>query len=102
MRGPADVLRGGTDLSFAGLAPLDVPAMAIAVHVADGPHALWLPRSDGRENSRVEDLVDVALLRLAAFGDVEAVRASWTTSWTRSGSITVAERLDGRCLMRDA
>ena len=85
---PPDVLRGGTDLSLAGLAPCDVPAMPIAVHVADRLHALSLPRSDGREYSRVEDLVDVVLLRQAAFGDVDVVRASWTTAWTRSGSTT--------------
>ena len=35
--GAADVLRGGIDLSFANLAPLHVPAISVAVHVAALP-----------------------------------------------------------------
>ena len=90
---PPDVLRGGIDLSFAGLAPLDVPAVSVAVHVAEKLHALSLPRSDGRENSRVKDLVDVVLLRLAAFDDVEAVRRAVAATFERRGTHELPARI---------
>lgn len=57
-----DVLRGGIDLAFAGLAPLEVHAIPVEVHLAEKLHALSRPRTQGRPNSRVKDLVDVMLL----------------------------------------
>jgi hypothetical protein len=53
--------RGGDDFfAFAGLPPLRVRVYAREVHVAEKLHAFTLPRS--RENSRVKDLPDIALL----------------------------------------
>lgn len=91
---PADVLRGGIDLTFAGLAPLHVPAVPIAVHVAEKLHALSFPRSDGRENSRVKDLVDVVLLRHAVSADLEGVRRAVAATFERRGTHELPERIE--------
>ena len=92
--GAPDVLRGGIDLGFAGLAPLDVPAVSVAVHAAEKLHALSFPRSDGRENSRVKDLVDVVLLRQATFADVEAVRLAVAATFARRATHELPERIE--------
>jgi hypothetical protein len=91
--GPPDVLRGGIDLSFAGLAPLGMPAVPIAVHVAEKLHALSFPRADGRANSRVKDLVDVVLLRQAAFADIEAVRRAVAATFARRATHELPPRI---------
>jgi len=92
--GAADVLRGGIDLGFAGLAPLDVPAVPVAVHVAEKLHALSHRRSDGRENSRSKDLIDVVLLRQHAFADVEAVRQAVVATFERRATHELPVRID--------
>lgn len=89
-----DVLRGGIDLGFAGLPPLDVPAVPVAVHVAEKLHALSFRWPDGRENSRVKDLVDVVLLRQAAFADVEAVRRAVAATFERRGTHELPKRIE--------
>jgi len=43
-----------------------------AVHMAEKLHALSMPRTDGRTNSRVKDLVDVVLLRSGSGRDRRA------------------------------
>lgn len=92
--GSPDVLRGGIDLSFADLAPLDVPAVSVAVHVAEKLHALSFPRTDGRENSRVKDLVDIVLLRDAAFADIEAVCRAVAATFERRGTHELPARVE--------
>ncbi len=92
--GPADVLRAGIDLTFAGLPPLEVPAIPVSVHVAEKLHALSYPRVDGRENSRVKDLIDVVLLRNAALADVVAVRHAVAATFERRGTHELPERID--------
>jgi hypothetical protein len=92
--GAPDVLRGGIDLGFAGLAPLDVPAVPIAVHVAEKLHALSYPRSGGRENSRLKDLIDVVLLRQAALADVEAVCRAVAATFARRGTHEFPTRIE--------
>jgi hypothetical protein len=92
--GAADVLSGGIDLSFADLAPLHVPAVSVAVHVAEKLHALSMPRKDGRENSRVKDLVDVVLLRQAALDDVEAVRLAVAATFERRATHELPQQID--------
>ena len=52
--------------------PFDVPAVPVAVHVAEKLHVLSLPRVGGRENPRGKGFVDVVLLRQAALADLEA------------------------------
>ena len=92
--GAPDVLRGAIDLRFAGLAPLAVPAVSVAVHVSEKLHALSFPRADGRENSRVKDLIDIVLLREAAFADIEAVRLAVAATFARRGTHEFPARID--------
>lgn len=92
--GSPDVLRGGIDLAFAGLPPLDVPAVPVEVHVAEKLHALSFPRVDGRENSRVKDLIDVVLLRRAAFADVTALRRAVVATFDRRGTHLLPKRIE--------
>lgn len=89
-----DVLRGGIDLGFAGLPPLDVPAVPVALHLAEKLHALSLPRHDGRANSRVKDLVDVVLLRHVAVADVDAVRRAVSVTFERRGTHALPKRIE--------
>jgi hypothetical protein len=89
-----DVLRGAIDLTFAGLAPLAVPAVSVAVHVSEKLHALSFPRSDGRENSRVKDLVDVVLLHQVALADVQAMRRAVAATFERRGTHELPPRIE--------
>jgi hypothetical protein len=91
--GPADVLRGGIDLAFAGLAVLEVPAVSVPVHVAEKLHALSFPRADGRENSRVKDLLDVVLLQELAFADVAAVRTAVEATFAKRATHAFPKRI---------
>ena len=91
--GPADVLRGGIDLGFAGLAILEVPAVSVHVHVAEKLHALSFPRTDGRENSRVKDLVDVVLLRELALADIAAIRTAAEATFARRATHALPKRI---------
>lgn len=58
-----DLIDSGIDLSFAGLAPHDIPALPLELHLAETLHALSFPRPEGRPNTRVKDLVDAMLLQ---------------------------------------
>lgn len=57
---PPETLSSGDLFSFAGISPFSVRVYAREVHVAEKLHALTQPRA--RENSRVKDLPDLALL----------------------------------------
>ena len=90
----ADTLRGGIDLSFAGLSVLETPAIPVEVHLAEKLHALSVPHLDDRENSRVKDLVDVMLLLRDAYRDVARVRASVVATFERRATHPMPERFD--------
>jgi hypothetical protein len=89
-----EVLRGGVDLSFAGLPPLEVPAIPVEVHVAEKLHALSLPRSERWPNSRVKDLVDVVLLQRCGLPDAAVLRAAVRATFERRGTHDLPERID--------
>lgn len=59
LRAP-DQVTGGDWLDFVGIAPAVVPVIPRESHVAEKLHAYTLPRN--RENSRIKDLPDLALL----------------------------------------
>ena len=90
----ADTLRGGIDLSFAGLSLLETPAIPVEVHLAEKLHALSLPHLDDRENSRVKDLVDVMLLRSDAYVDVSRVRVAVVATFERRATHPMPERFE--------
>lgn len=61
LREPYQLLRGRDWLGFAGIAAAQFPAISSEEQFAEKVHAYTLPR-EGRENSRVRDLVDLVLL----------------------------------------
>ena len=63
MHGPPDELVGEDFLDFVGVTPARVAAYPIETHIAEKLHAYTRPPTRaGRENSRVRDLPDLALL----------------------------------------
>lgn len=78
-----DILRGGIDLSFAGLPALETPAIPLEVHLAEKVHALSLPRPEGRLNTRVKDLVDVILLQRQGLPPMKTLRDAAAATFTR-------------------
>jgi hypothetical protein len=63
---PPDLLCGSDLLAFAGIAPVEVPALPLEQHVAEKVHAYSRVYSGGRQSSRVKDLVDLVLIRSSA------------------------------------
>ncbi|MGD0259515.1 MAG: nucleotidyl transferase AbiEii/AbiGii toxin family protein [Verrucomicrobiota bacterium] len=61
LREPYELLSGRDWLGFAGIASANFPAVSPEEQFAEKLHAYTLPRV-GRENTRVKDLVDLALL----------------------------------------
>lgn len=59
---PLDQLDSSDILAFAGFEPQKLPAIPKEQQFAEKLHAYTLPRTDGRENSRVKDLIDMNLL----------------------------------------
>jgi len=55
-----ELLRGSNLLEFAGIATITFPVYPVAQHLAEKLHAYTLRRS--RENTRVRDLVDLAII----------------------------------------
>lgn len=58
----AEILTTPDLLGFAGIAPVAVPAIPIAVQVAEKLHAFTRVYEGGRVSSRAKDLVDLALI----------------------------------------
>lgn len=62
MVGPPDPLTAPDAFAFVGIAPPVIPLYPIGTHLAEKLHAYTLPRREGRANSRLKDLVDLALV----------------------------------------
>lgn len=60
LEGDADEISGSSFLSFADIEPSTFRVYPIETHIAEKLHAYTLPRK--RENSRIKDLPDIALL----------------------------------------
>lgn len=61
-----DILPGSDLLSFAGIAPIAVPALPLDRHVAEKVHAYTRLYAGQRPSSRVKDLIDLVLIQSAA------------------------------------
>lgn len=61
MVGPPDFVTAPDAFSFVGIAPPAIPIYPIGTHLAEKLHAYTLPR-EGRPNTRLKDLVDIALV----------------------------------------
>ncbi|MGH2533367.1 MAG: nucleotidyl transferase AbiEii/AbiGii toxin family protein [Thermomicrobiales bacterium] len=67
--GTPDRLRGSDILGFAGIEPIEVPALPLEQQVAEKLHAYTRTYGQAREKSRVKDLVDLVLIpSTARFG----------------------------------
>jgi hypothetical protein len=55
------MLRGPDFFGFAGIPPIEVPALPLELHVAEKLHA-YSRDYGGRQSSRVKDLVDLVLI----------------------------------------
>ena len=60
LEGDVELIPGSSFLSFAGIEPATFRVYPLETHIAEKLHAYTLPRE--RENSRVKDLPDIALL----------------------------------------
>lgn len=70
-----DTLRGPDMLGFAGLPPVEVPTLPLPIHIAERVHAYTRTYGEGmRPNTRVKDLVDLALITRTAALDALALR----------------------------
>ncbi len=74
MAAPAEIILGSDLFAFASVPPIQVLAYAREVHLAEKVHAFTASRA--RENTRVKDLPDIALLALTGPFESHAVRAA--------------------------
>ncbi len=74
MAQPAEIILGSDLFAFASIPPIQILAHAREVHLAEKLHAFTATRS--RENTRVKDLPDIALLALTGPFDSHAVLAA--------------------------
>ncbi len=84
MAHPPDLLSGSVLFDFAGIPPISVRVYAREVHVAEKLHALTLPRV--RENTRVKDLPDLALLGTTGAFEGAMLREAIQATFAQRGS----------------
>lgn len=71
-----EVIRGTDLLAFAGLDPIEVPALPLEQHVAEKVHAYTRRYGDGRPSSRVKDLIDLMLVKESMKLDAARLRSA--------------------------
>jgi hypothetical protein len=74
MFGEPEAVVADDHLAFAGIAPPTLRLYPIETHIAEKLHAYTMPRV--RQNSRVKDLPDIALLATARAVDAKRLRAA--------------------------
>ncbi len=79
-------------LDFAGIPTCSVPLMSAAQQIAEKLHAYTYPW-EGRQNTRVKDLVDLVLLLEAQPPDDEDIRAAIEATFGHRGTHLVPQRL---------
>lgn len=60
--GEIETIAASDILDFIGVRPPNIRVYPVETHLAEKLHAYTMPRLDGRRNSRVKDLPDIALL----------------------------------------
>ncbi len=81
---PVEYVRGPDLLTFADLAPVAVPTIPLAYHVAEKVHAYSRQYGPGgRPSTRVKDLIDLALIAATSLLTYGAVRAALEWTFTR-------------------
>ncbi len=84
MTHPPEIVSGSDLSAFAEIPRVSVRVYAREVHVAEKLHALTLPRS--RENTRVKDLPDLALLAMTGPFECSALREAIRATFAQRGS----------------
>jgi len=80
-----DTLRGPDLLSFADIAPLIIPTLPLERHVAEKLHAYTRDYGNDRQNTRVKDLVDLALIGALATFEAGSLRAALEATFAVRG-----------------
>lgn len=88
-----DLLQGPAFLSFAGIEPIAIPALPLERHVAEKVHAYTRTYRDGRGNSRVKDLADLAIMRSAAAFDAGRLRSALDQTFLSRGTHPLPAKL---------
>jgi hypothetical protein len=57
-----EMLRGPELLGFADITPAEVPALPLEQHIAEKLHAYTRTYGDGKQSSRVKDLIDLVMI----------------------------------------
>jgi nucleotidyltransferase AbiEii toxin of type IV toxin-antitoxin system len=84
MARPAEIIPGSDLFAFASIPPIQILAHAREVHLAEKLHAFTALRA--RENTRVKDLPDIALLALTGPFEGQAVRATIQSTFDARGT----------------
>lgn len=87
MAAPAEFIQGSELFAFASIAPIQVLAYAREVHLAEKLHALTASRT--RENTRVKDLPDIALLGSTGPFESHAIRATFDARITHAAPLAL-------------
>lgn len=88
---PPERLPRPTFLEFAGVEPSEFWVYPVEVHLAEKVHAYTLPRS--RENSRVKDLPDLALLASVRELEADTLRSALEKTFRFRGTHPLPHRL---------
>lgn len=90
---PLDELEPKNWLAFAGIESNCFLSLCAEQHFAEKIHAYTLPRPEGRSNSRVKDLVDLALLVETGDLDQECVQKALQKTFLRRKTHDIPEQL---------
>lgn len=88
-----DFITGPDLFSFAGIPPIQVPAIPLETHVAEKLHAYTRVYSDGRQSTRVKDLVDLVLILENCTFESQALRSAIDATFASRAVQAVPESL---------
>lgn len=71
-----DSIQTSNLLEFAGFEPMLVPTIPLAVHVAEKLHAYTRQYGEGRQSTRVKDLIDIVLIASLSSFELGPLRAA--------------------------
>lgn len=91
LAGEVELIDGSALLSFAGIEPARFRVYPLETHIAEKLHAYTLPRE--RENSRLKDLPDIALLAMVRGIDGATLRAALHNTFTHRATHELPSQL---------
>lgn len=90
---PPELLHGPELLAFAGIEPIEVPALPLEQHVAEKVHAYTRQYAGERYSTRVKDLVDLVLIQSAAEVSAERLRRALHATFNVRDTHTIPQVL---------